>query len=144
MTVKNFSIRQKIGEKCISKNAPIIPVSTGQKLVLCLLLGTCLTVPMVFSQRLCVLRSQGWGLEKILGSTDFIFSGSKIAADSDCSHKIKRHLLLGRKTMIKLDSILKQRHHFLTKSCIVKAMVFSSSHVQMWELDHKEGWVRKN
>ena len=63
--------------------------------------------------------------------TDFIFLVSKIAADSDCSHKIKRHLLLGRKTMIKLDSILKQRHHFLTKSCIVKAMVFSSSHVQM-------------
>ena len=63
--------------------------------------------------------------------TDFIFLGSKITVYGDCSHKIKRHLLLGRKTMIKLDSILKQRHHFLTKSCIVKAMVFSSSHVQM-------------
>ena len=57
--------------------------------------------------------------------TDFIFLGSKITADGDCSHEIKRHLLLGRKAMIKLESILKSRDiTLLTKVCIVKAMVF--------------------
>ena len=57
--------------------------------------------------------------------TDFIFFGSKTTADSDCSHKIKRHLLLGRKAMTKLDSILKSREITLpTKVCLVKAMVF--------------------
>ena len=57
--------------------------------------------------------------------TDFIFLGSKITADGDCSHKIKRLLLLGRKAMINLDSILKSRDITLpTKVCLVKAMVF--------------------
>ena len=57
--------------------------------------------------------------------TDFIFLGSKISADSDCSHKIKRCLLLGRKVMTNLDSILKSRDITLpTKVGIVKAMVF--------------------
>ena len=57
--------------------------------------------------------------------SDFIFWGSKITADSDCSHEIKRHLLLGRKVMTKLDSILKSRDITLpTKVCLVKAMVF--------------------
>ena len=56
---------------------------------------------------------------------DFIFLGSKIIADGDCSHEIKRHLLLGRKVMTKLDSILKSRDITLpTKVCLVKAMVF--------------------
>ena len=55
--------------------------------------------------------------------TDFIFLGSKITADGDRSHEIKRHLLLGRKTMINLDSILKIDITLLTKFCIVKAMV---------------------
>ena len=56
--------------------------------------------------------------------TEFIFLGSKISMDHDCSHEIKRHLLLGRKTMTNLDSILKrQRHHFPAKVNIVKAMV---------------------
>ena len=56
---------------------------------------------------------------------DFIFGGSKITADGDCSHEIKRCLLLGRKTMINLDSILKSRDIILpTKVCIVKALVF--------------------
>ena len=55
----------------------------------------------------------------------FIFLDSKITADNDCSHKIKRHLLFGRKAMMKLDSILKSRDIALpTKMCIVKAMVF--------------------
>ena len=57
--------------------------------------------------------------------TDFIFLGSKITADGDCSHEIKRHLLLGRKAITSLDSILKSRDITLpTKVCIVKALVF--------------------
>ena len=57
--------------------------------------------------------------------TDFIFLVSKITADSDCSHEIKKHLLLGRKAMINLDSMLKRRDIILpTKVCTVKAMVF--------------------
>jgi len=56
---------------------------------------------------------------------DFIFLGSKITADGDCSHEIKRHLLLGRKAVTNLDSILKSRDvTLLTKGCLVKAMVF--------------------
>ena len=57
---------------------------------------------------------------------DFIFLGSKITADGDCSHEIKRHLLLGRKAMTNIDSILKSRNITLpTKAHLVKAMVFS-------------------
>ena len=57
--------------------------------------------------------------------TDFLFSGSKITADGDCSHEIKRGLLLGRKAMTKLDNVLKSRDiTLLTKIHIVKAMVF--------------------
>ena len=57
--------------------------------------------------------------------TDFIFLGSKISVDSDCSHEIKRRLLLGRRAMTNLDSILKSRDVTLpTEVCIVKAMVF--------------------
>ena len=62
--------------------------------------------------------------------TDFLSLGCKITADGDCSHEIKRHLLLGRKTMTNLGSILKSRDITLpTKVHLVKAMVFSSSHV---------------
>ena len=72
--------------------------------------------------------------------TDFILGGSKITADGACSHEIKRRLLLGRKAMTNLDSVLKNRDITLpTKVCTVKAMVFSSSHVWVRELDHKEG-----
>ena len=64
--------------------------------------------------------------------TNFIFLGSKITADGDCSHEIKRCLLPGRKAMTNLDSILKNRDiTSLTKLCLVKAMVFSSGHVWM-------------
>ena len=76
--------------------------------------------------------------------TDFIFLGSKITADIDCSHEIKRHLLLGRKVMTNLDSILKSRDITLpTKVHLVKAMVFP---VVMYgcELDYKENWVPKS
>ena len=64
--------------------------------------------------------------------TDFIFLGSKITVDSDCSHKIKRCLLLGRKAMTNLDSVLKkQRHHFADKGPYNQSYGFSSSHVQI-------------
>ena len=67
------------------------------------------------------------------------FWGSKITADGNCSHEIKRCLLLGRKVMTKVDSILKNRDITLpTKTHLVKAMVFSSGHVWMRELDYKE------
>ena len=70
--------------------------------------------------------------------TDFIFLGSKITADGDCSHEIKRRLFLGRKAMINLDRILKSRDiTLLTKVCLVKAMV-SSVVMYGCELDHKE------
>ena len=55
---------------------------------------------------------------------DFIFLGSKITEDGDCSHEIKRHLLLGKKALTNLDSILKSRHYFANKVCLVKAMIF--------------------
>ena len=71
--------------------------------------------------------------------TYFIFWGSKITEDGDYSHEIKTHLLLERKAMTNLDSGLKSRHYFTDKIQTVKA-----SHVQMWELDHKEGWMPKN
>ena len=76
--------------------------------------------------------------------TNFILGGFKITAYGDCSPEIKRHLFLGRKAMTKLDSVLKSRDiTLLTKVCIVKAG-FSNSHVQMRELDHKNGCTLKN
>ena len=63
--------------------------------------------------------------EKVEAVTDFIFLGSKITADGDCSHEIKRHLLLGRKAMASLDCVLKIRDITLTtKVCVVRVMVF--------------------
>ena len=70
---------------------------------------------------------------------DFIFGGSKITADGACSHEIKRSLLLGRHAMSNPDSIFKSRDITLpTKVCLVKAMVFSSRHVWMRDLEYKE------
>ena len=63
--------------------------------------------------------------------TDFIFLGSKIAADADCSHEIKRHLLFGRKAVTNLDSILKSRHYFANKCPYSQSYGFPSSHVRM-------------
>ena len=77
--------------------------------------------------------------------TDFIFGGSKITADDDCSHEIKRHFLVERKAMTNLDSILKkQKHYFAKKGPSSQSYGFSSSHVWIWELDYKESWVSKN
>ena len=63
--------------------------------------------------------------------TDFILGGSKITADGDCSHEIKRHLLLGRKVMTNIDSILKSRHYFANKDLSSQGYGFSSGHVWM-------------
>ena len=76
---------------------------------------------------------------------DFIFLGSKITADGDYSHEIKRCLLLGKKAMINLEQyIKKQRHYFANKDPSSQSYGFSSSHVWMWDLDHKESWMPKN
>ena len=72
---------------------------------------------------------------------NFIFWGSKITADGDCSHGIKRSLLLGRKVITNLDSVLENTDITLpAKVRIVKAMVFL---VWMWDLDHKKGWAQR-
>jgi len=73
-------------------------------------------------------QTEGGKVETV---TDFIFLGSKITADSDCSHEIKRHLLLGRKAMTNLDSVLKNRDHFSNKDLYGQSYGFSSSHVWM-------------
>ena len=72
--------------------------------------------------------------EKVEAVTDFLFLGSKITVDGDCSHEITRWLLLGRKAMTNLDRVLKSRDPTL----------LTKIHVWMWEMDHKEGWVLKN
>ena len=79
---------------------------------------------------------------------DIIFLGSKITAVGDCSHEIKRWLLLGKKGMTNLDSILKNRDINLicifNKDLYIQSYVFSSSHVWMWELNYDESWDLKN
>ena len=82
--------------------------------------------------------------KKVETVTDFIFLGSKITVDGDCSHEIKRHLFLGRKAMTNLDSVLKSRDNTLSKDLYSQSYGFSSSHERMWELYHKEGWMLKN
>ena len=77
--------------------------------------------------------------------SDFILGGSKIIAYDDCSHEIKRCLLLGRKVTTNLDSLLKSRDITLpTEVLSSQGYGFSSGHVWMWELDYKENWALKN
>ena len=76
--------------------------------------------------------------------TDFIFGGSKITEDGDCSHEIKWCLLLGREVMTNLDSIFKSRHYFASKGLSSQSYGFYSDHAWMWELDYKESWALKN
>ena len=83
-------------------------------------------------------QTDGVKIEAVKTVADFNFRGFKITADGDCSHEIKRRVLVGRKAITNLDSVLKSRDiAFLTKVCIVKAMVFT---VVMYgcESDHKE------
>ena len=74
---------------------------------------------------------------------DFIFLGSKITADGDCSHEIKRCLLIGREAMTNLDSILKSQD-ITDKGLSSQSCGFPSSHIWMWELDDKKSWVLNN
>ena len=83
------------------------------------------------SSPLTLWQIDGETLETV---SDFILGGSKITADDDCSHEIKRRLLLGRKVMTNLDSILKSRHYFVNKGPSSQGYCFSSGHVWMWEL----------
>ena len=85
-----------------------------------------------------------WEIDGETGETvsDFIFLGSKITVDGDCNHEIKRHLLLGRKVMSNLNSILKSRRYFVNKGPSSQGYGFSSSHVWMWKLDYKESWAQ--
>ena len=77
--------------------------------------------------------------------SDFIFLGSKITADGDCSYEFKRCLILGRKAMTNLDSILKSRvHYFVNKSPSSQSSISSSSHVWIWELEYKESCALEN
>ena len=79
------------------------------------------------------------------GNSDRLrFLGSKITADGDCRHEIKRHLLLGRKVMANLDNIFKSRDYFANKGPSSRSFGFSSGHVWMWESDYKESWAPKN
>ena len=81
--------------------------------------------------------------EKVVAVTHVLFLDSKITADSECSHEIKRHLLFGRKTMTNLDSILKNRHTTLpTKVYIVKAMIFPlvMYGCERWTIKKAENW----
>ena len=90
--------------------------------------------------------STSWQIdgETVETVTDFILGGSKITADGDCIHEIKRCLLLGRKVVTNLDRMLKSKDISLpTKVCLVK-LWFCSSPVWMWELDYKESWAPKN
>ena len=76
--------------------------------------------------------------------TDFIFLGCKITTDSDCTHKIKRHLVLEEKLYRHKQHIEKQRHHFDSKGPYSQCYGFSSSYIWTWELNHKEDWEPKN
>ena len=92
----------------------------------------------------CPITSWQTDGETVETVSDFIFLGSKITADGDCSHEIKGHLLFGRKVMSNLDSIVKSRHYFANKGPSSQGYDFSNSHVWMWELGYKECWALKN
>ena len=79
----------------------------------------------------CLISSWQIDGETMETVTNFIFLGSKITADGDCSHEIKRRLILGRKVMTNLDSVLKSRHYFVNKGLSPQGYGFSSGHVWM-------------
>ena len=83
------------------------------------------------------------GAGKVEVVTDFLL-GSKITVDGDCSHEIRRHLLLGRRAMTNLDSVLKSRHYSADKGPYGQGYGLPSGRVQLWESDCKEAWVPKN
>ena len=81
--------------------------------------------------------------EAMITVTEFIFRDSKITADGDCSHEIKRHLLLGRKVMTNLEAYKKAETLLCQQRSASQGCGFSSSHVWMWELDYKGSWAPK-
>ena len=82
--------------------------------------------------------------ENVEGVTDFFFLDYKMTADGDCSYEIRRWLLLGRNAMTNLDSVLKNRDITLpTKGPYSQGYSFPSGHIQLWELDHKEGGAKE-
>ena len=86
-----------------------------------------------------------WQIDgETMETVTFIFLCSKVTADGDWIHEIKRRLLLARKSMISLYRILKSRHYFAYRSSSSQSYDFPSSHVCMWELDCKESWALKN
>ena len=98
-------------------------------------------------QKTKIMASGPINLWQIDGETietvrDYTFWDSKITGDGDCSHEIKCRFFLGRKAMTNLDSVLSR--HFSDKGLYSQSYGFSSSHVWMWWLDHKEGWTPKN
>ena len=87
----------------------------------------------------CSITSWQTEGEKVEAVTYFLFLGSKITADGDCSHEIRRRLFLGRKAMTNQDSVLKsKRHHFVDKGPYSQGYGLSRSHIWFWDLDHKE------
>ena len=91
-----------------------------------------------------LLSYRSYSNSVLLTVSDFIFLVSKITTNGECSHEIKRRLLLGRKVMTNLDSIFKRRDYFANKGPSSQGYGFSSSHVWMWKLDSKESWAPKN
>ena len=81
--------------------------------------------------------------EKVEVVTDFLFLVSKITADSDCSHEIRRQLFLGREAMTNLDSVLKSRHYSTGKGPYSQGYGLPSGHIRLWDSDHKEGRMQK-
>ena len=104
----------------------------------------------VYSQKNKIMASgpiTSWQIygETVEAVTDFIFGGSKITADGDCSHEIERGLLPWKKTYDQpRQHIKKETYHFANKGPSSQSYGFSSSHVWMWELIHKEGYAPKN
>ena len=82
--------------------------------------------------------------EKVEVVTGFLFLGSKITVDCDCSHEIRRHLLLGREVVTNLDSVLKSRAITLPTEAYSQGYGLPNGHIWSWELDHKEGRMPKN
>ena len=107
---------------------------------------TCIQISQEAGQVVWYSHLTSWQIdgETVETVSDFIFLGSKIIADGDCSHEIKRGLLLGRKVIISLDSILKKGHYFSNKGLSSQSYGFSRNQVWMWELDYKESRVLKN
>ena len=91
-------------------------------------MSTCPSTKIVAYDPVTVWQIDGETMETV---KDFIFLGSKITADYDCSREIKKHLLLGRKAMTKLDRVLKSRHYFADKGLFSQRYGFSSSHLWM-------------